>query len=412
MDTMKRSFKYRLWWIGGILFLLQLISMGAMEMSGPFWSVYLRSLTDDDRNFGLASTAVYVGPMIGIAISSGLWGRMGDKYGHRLMMIRALLGLAVTQIIISMTADIWFIAALRFVQGFLAGYIMPAQAYGANYTNKDSRMRLFAWLQIATNVGSLGGAVVGGSILDMAPFPVINKVAGVICFICAIFVWLLLPKDKNTNKDTEKFKSIGIEEESINISGVTSTFALYVILLVGGGLLTARMVLQVPFALYMVEKFDAPFKITGTAYGLMALGFIVAAPIWAEKLKNSKPKTILTAVGGVAMLCSLLTMMAGYTSNLIFFCLLYLMWGMALGGTTPILNALASQYVSDSKQGFVLGKAQSIQQIASVLGIGMGAFASQMLGLNIIFPIVSAIYFLVGGFLFILIKSKKVTLTY
>ncbi|WP_131669873.1 MFS transporter [Psychrobacter pygoscelis] len=401
---MSSSFKHQLWWVGGTLFILQLISMGAMEMSGPFWSVYLRGLTDSDKSFSIASTLVYVGPMIGVALSSGIWGRMGDKHGHRLMMIRALLGLAVTQIIISMTADIWFIAVLRFVQGLLAGYIMPAQAYGANYTDKNNRMRLFAWLQIATNVGSLGGAIVGGSILDVASFPVINKVAGIVCFVCAILVWLVLPKDKNTSNDITKSDG---ENESINISDVESSFTLYAILLIGGGLLTARMVLQVPFALYMVEKFNAPFKMTGTAYGLMALGFIIAAPIWAEKLKNSKPKTILKAVGFVAISCSLLTMMAGHTSSLILFCLLYLFWGMALGGTTPILNALASQYVNNNKQGLVLGKAQSIQQIASVLGIGVGAFTSQIFGLKIIFPMVSAIYFLVALSLLILIKSKK-----
>ncbi len=42
--------------------------------------------------------AVYVGPMLGIILTSAFWGRIGDRYGHKLMMIRALAGLSLTQL--------------------------------------------------------------------------------------------------------------------------------------------------------------------------------------------------------------------------------------------------------------------------------------------------------------------------
>lgn len=406
---MNSAFKRHLWWVGGTLFVLQFVSMGAMEMSGPFWSIYLRGLTNDDITFSFASTAVYIGPMIGIALSSGFWGKMGDKYGHRLMMIRALLGLAATQLLIALTIDVWLIAILRLFQGLLAGYIMPAQAYATKYTDKAGRVRLFAWLQIATNVGSLGGAVIGGSILDVASFPVINITAAIICFICALLVWWLLPKDKQScDKNNSEQKNKGNIDKTIYDKTQLSTFSLYSILLLSGGLLTARMVLQVPFALYMAKQFEAPYKVTGTAYGLMALGFIIAAPIWAEKLKYARPVVILNMVGGVAILCAILTFFAGYTTNLTLFCALYLIWGMALGGTTPILTALASQFTDSKKQGAVLGRAQSIQQTASVLGIGIGALFSQAFSLDVVFPLATVIYFTWGLFSLIIANHNDI----
>ncbi len=111
-----------------ILFAIQLVSMGAMEMSGPFWPIHLKTLTSSDALFSFAGIAVYVGPMLGIVVTSSFWGRIGDRFGHKLMMIRALLGLSLTQFALAYATDIWTILVLRFLQGASAGYIARPQA--------------------------------------------------------------------------------------------------------------------------------------------------------------------------------------------------------------------------------------------------------------------------------------------
>ena len=160
-----------------LLFALQLVTMGAMEMSGPFWPLRLKALCTSDAAFGLASTGTYVAPMLWIALTGSLWGRMGDRYGHRLMMVRALAGLAITQLGLAFAGDAVVIILLRFVQGACAGFSAPAQAYGVGLVPAECRGRLFAVLQVCTNVGSLGGAVLGGVILDHASFLWINAAA-------------------------------------------------------------------------------------------------------------------------------------------------------------------------------------------------------------------------------------------
>lgn len=148
-------------WQIHLLFIIQLVSMGAMEMSGPFWPVHLHSLSHSDDLFTFASIAVYVGPMLGIMLTSTLWGRLGDRFGHKAMMMRALFGLAITQLALAYANDVWLILMLRFLQGACAGYIAPAQAYGVSIESPARRAKLFAYLQVSTNVGSLGGALVG-----------------------------------------------------------------------------------------------------------------------------------------------------------------------------------------------------------------------------------------------------------
>ncbi|RWE89983.1 MAG: MFS transporter, partial [Mesorhizobium sp.] len=55
-------------------------------------------------------------------------------------------------------------------------------------------------------------------------------------------------------------------------------------------LLASRLVLQVPFSLYMAQVFGAQHWVTGLSYGLLALGFVVGAPLWA-RLFNGRAKS-------------------------------------------------------------------------------------------------------------------------
>ena len=54
----------------GLLFGLQFVSMGAMEMSGPFWPIQIKLLSPSEGAFGLAGIGVYLGPMIGMSVTS------------------------------------------------------------------------------------------------------------------------------------------------------------------------------------------------------------------------------------------------------------------------------------------------------------------------------------------------------
>lgn len=370
-----------------ILFGLQFISMGAMEMSGPFWPLRIEELSSSGGIFALAGIGVYVCPMIGVSLTSALWGRMGDRYGNRLMMVRALVGLAITQILVSFAQEAWLILFLRFLQGCCAGYIAPAQAYGIQITGGRNRGVLLTWLQVATNVGSLGGAFLGGLILDSSSFTTINLTAGLICGICAAAAYVILPRPVAEASRADRAQA----RQNQAFTG-QATAPVRGLMALTGMMLASRMVLQVPFALYMAEVFQAPHWVTGFSYGLLALGFVVAAPLWAQFFNERPASFILGWIVLIAGGCALLTGLAGLTRSVEYFALIYLFWGGLLGGTTPVLVALMSAATADGRQGSVLGAAQSWQQIASVAGIAVGTGTAQIFGLTSVYPLVSLLY--------------------
>jgi MFS family permease len=362
--------------------------MGAMEMSGPFWPVHLRGLTSSESVFSFASIAVYVGPMLGIILTSAFWGRIGDRYGHKLMMIRALAGLSLTQLGLALSGDIWVILILRFLQGAFAGYIAPAQAYGVSIEAPSRRARLFAILQISTNVGSLLGAVVGGLILDYATFFWINIIASALCAMCTVVAAMTLPDVPPVKKTT----AANTPAAAGRTDSVWQSSALLSLLSVMGILLLARTLPQTSFSLYVSSVFDVSNSVVGLCYGLLALGFIVSATAWSRYFEHLTQQETLQRVTYVVIGCIALTAVAGVTRNAFVFVIAYFIWGVLLGATTPVLMALISKTADNSQQGHVLGIAQGTAQFASIAGISAGGLLSQVYGLQYTYLFVCLAY--------------------
>lgn len=371
------------------LFIIQLVSMGSMEMSGPFWPVYLSSFSLSEQLFAFAGVAVYVGPMVGIMLTSSFWGRVGDRFGHKLMMIRALVGLSATQAGLAYASDVWTILLLRCLQGACAGYIAPAQAYGAMVEAPERRGRLFAYLQSATNVGAFVGALVGGLILDYAAFFWINIAASALCAACAVVVQVTLPAVRPAGPGPTARAPGPAVRRPIVIRRSPLLLSLLAIL---GLLLASRMITQTPFSLYVLSTFHVDNWIVGLCYGLLALGFVVSASLWARYFEGRTVFGALTRMAAVVAACAGLTALAGLTRTIGVFVAIYFVWGALLAATTPVLTALVSRAAGNRHQGYVLGVAQSTMQLAAIAGIALGVWFIQAVDLQYTYFLVSLCY--------------------
>ena len=391
-----------------VLFAVQLISMGAMEMSGPFWPLHLKALSTSGFEFGFAGIAVYVGPMLGIMLTSTFWGRVGDRTGQKLMMVRALIGLSLTQLALAWAGSVWTILALRFLQGACAGYIAPAQTYGVGIVSPLRRARLFAYLQVSTNLGSLAGAVAGGLILDHATFFWINVVAGVLCMGCAVSVMLVLP-DVRTPKSVPAAPLAAAKPDGTHSLAPSFRWGASPIpglLAVAGLLLVSRTITQTPFSLYVSSTFHVENWVVGLCYGMLSFGFVVSASLWARYFEDRMREEALRRMTAIALACAVLTLSAALTRHVGVFVAIHFVWGILLGATTPVLMSLVSKAAGSSHQGYVLGIAQSTTQLASVAGIALGGWLSNSIGLQYTYFFVAASYALALTVIFMLARER------
>lgn len=374
-----------------LLFCVQVAAIGAMELSGPFWPIHLQNIANSSWQASIASVGVYVLPMFGIMLTSTFWGSLGDRIGRKWMLVRALIGLALTQLALAYADSVWFIMVLRFIQGACAGYVATAQAYGVQVVPTERRTRFFAFLQIATNVGSLVGATLGGYILDASSFFWINFTGAMVCCVCILLVIALLPSLPPDCKPVNKASNNAHPDED---SASQIRYVIIALLGVIAMLLFSRMLVTTNFALYVQSQFLVGNWLSGLTYGLWAMGFIVSASLWARYFEQHSwqqmSKRLLWVIAG----CLLINLVLAATPWFAVFMIAYGLWGVLLAATQPVLLAQISKLAKAESQGRLLGAAQGIQQAANIAGIATGALLTNLYGLQVTYWAVAAGYLL------------------
>ena len=130
----------------------------------PFLSIFiaqdLHVATGRDLDLWTAAAASASG--LAMAIASPIWGVMGDRFGRKPMLIRSMVGGAITVGLMFLAQSPIQLVILRFLQGATSGTVAAATALVAAET---PRPRVGWALGVLTSAVALGGAigpVVGG----------------------------------------------------------------------------------------------------------------------------------------------------------------------------------------------------------------------------------------------------------
>lgn len=364
------------------LFLIQLLAMGAMEMSGPFWPLHLRDL--GASQLALATMLVYCGPLAAAMCSAPLWGRLADRSGHKPMLLRALLALALTQLWIAQADSVAGVVAARIVQGALAGFIAAAQAYGACLAAPSMRGALMARLQMATAAGSIAGPVAGGLLFDLTGFRTLNLIAAVLCLACALAAMFALPSVRAPAQAVPQPSA----PATVPAGGVALAGLLAAIVLVQAG----KMAPTAFFGLYAETVLQAPGWLSGLCYGATALGLFIAAPLWARRFDRSSDARTLADIELVSWACVAVLALQAAGGGIALFMVARLLWGVCLGALLPVFYMLLSRHAEPAQQGRVLGLGNSAAKAGGLLGIAAGSLALAWLRPALLFWPVAAIY--------------------
>lgn len=348
------------------LLAIQLVSMGAMEMSAPFWPLHLRALGQlSPQALAWASGMAYAGPMLMAMCFTPWWGRLGDRTGHKPMLLRALIALAATQLWIAAADSTVSILIARLVQGALAGFIAAAQAYGVCLVASDRRGRLMAHLQVATAIGSVIGPLAGGFIFDAFGFRWLNLIAAALCLACAIPAWCMLPARPPLLAPQQ---AVHNPEQQPFALGAVSGLLIAIVLVQ-----TGKMMPQTFFGLFAEQVLHAPAWVTGACYGATALGLCIAAPFWARRFEGQSGAGVLRQVEWICWACAAIVAVQALNHQLLIFVLARVLWGVCLAALLPVFYGLLSRQTEAHHQGRVLGAGNSAAKAGALLGAGAGA---------------------------------------
>lgn len=139
------------------------IGFAGFTLAMPFLPLYFASLGMTDAG----EIAMWSGISLGItpgmtALLAPLWGRLADRYGNKLLVLRSLVAFVVTMVAMGLVTRPWHIVALRVVQGLFAGYGALAVAMAANSAPPERMASAIGTVQTAQRLGPAIGPVVGG----------------------------------------------------------------------------------------------------------------------------------------------------------------------------------------------------------------------------------------------------------
>src|SRR3954467_11402632 len=102
------------------------------------------------------------------AFASPVWGRVADRYGRKVALLRSSFAIALFTALMGMSMNVWQFFGARFVMGLFAGFSSAAIALVASQVPERRLGYALGWLSSGQLVGSLVGPVIGGALADVA----------------------------------------------------------------------------------------------------------------------------------------------------------------------------------------------------------------------------------------------------
>jgi DHA1 family multidrug resistance protein-like MFS transporter len=129
----------------------------------PFLARYMQEMGLTDTG----EVALWTGITLGVtpAISASvapLWGRVGDRFGNKLLVQRSLFSSVIVMVLMAKASQPWQLFALRAVQGLVAGYGPLTMTMATQLAPRDQVVRVIGAVQTAQRIGPAIGPALGG----------------------------------------------------------------------------------------------------------------------------------------------------------------------------------------------------------------------------------------------------------
>jgi MFS family permease len=356
-------------------------TIACMTMLLPFLPLYVADL-------GVTSPAAVV-EWSGIAygatfLSAGLlapvWGRLADKYGRKIILIRASLGMALAITLLGLAQNIHQLVLLRLLTGALGGYASGAVVLVATQTPKARVGWALGTLSTGTMAGSLTGPLIGGVMPDLIGLRGTFFAGGAVIFVAFLATSLLIREDRIPPRHTGSGGSrMGIW------ASIPDKRPVLAMLLTAMMLMLANMSIEPIITVYVAEL--AP----GTAHVALLSGIVMSVSALASILAAPRLGRLADRIGAwrVIVIClgfsaALLVPQAFARAYWQLVVLRFLM-GLSLAGLLPAIAAQIRHSVPDRITGTMLGFSTSAQYAGQVTGPLLGGVVGGQIGMRWVF---------------------------
>jgi MFS family permease len=333
----------------------------AMTLLLPFLPLYVEELgVKGHAAIVQWSGIAYGATFFAAALVAPLWGRLGDRYGRKAMLVRASFGMAVAMSLTGMAQNIWQLVLLRVLIGFAGGYSSGSTILVAMQTPKDRSGWALGTLAAGIMAGNLVGPLVGGALPPLIGI-------------------------RNTFLLAGAASGVAGKKQPGGWSSIPDKGPVAAMLFTGMLLMFATMSIEPIITVYVAQLIEDQSRVTlisGVVMSAAALGSILSASRLGKLADRVGHWNVIT--GALAASALLLIPQAFVTQGWQLVALRFLM-GLALGGLLPCITAVIRHNVPDGVGGNVLGLSISAQYVGQVAGPLLGGFVGGHFGMRSVF---------------------------
>jgi len=369
----------------------------------PFLSIYIETF----GSFSDAYVQRWSGFIFGITFLvaffvSPIWGRFGDKFGRKKILLITGYGIAISIFFMSYVESVAGLFFLRMFMGVVTGFIPTSMALISAQTNKEVAGKVLGTLQMGTVSGGLFGPLIGGLLADSVGFTYTFLITGIVISIATTFVLFGIKEVKIKEDGTKQQKQTMREV----IHHIAADRVLVMVMIVSMVVQTANFSIQPQLALYVGELITTEniAFLAGLAFSMTGLGNFVATRFWGiqgDRIGHDKILLICLVFAGVFFIPQ------AFVTNIWQLVALRFMFGVAVGGIIPCVTAYIRLAVPLSMQGEVLGYNQSFRFLGNVIGPVTGGIVAGMWGISAVFYMSSFLFFFIAWMFFIVLRANK-----
>jgi MFS transporter, DHA1 family, multidrug resistance protein len=364
----------------------------SLSMIMPFLSLYISSFgTLSEREVQSWSGIIFGVTFVTAFICSPFWGKLGDRYGRKLILIITSFGMGISILLLGFTESVWQLFMLRLFMGIFTGFIGISQAFISTQTPSHIAGRVLGTLQTGSITGMLFGPLIGGILADSIGFHGTFFLVSLSVFTSALLVTF---GTKEYPVKIQKGEKSHYTSKEV-LAHILRDPILLVVLILSSLIQIANFSVQPILSLY-VQELHGPENIafySGIAFSAAGLGNLLMTRTWGKLGDRIGYVKILIGLIFAAGIVYIPGAMVGSVWQL---AVIRLFLGMAIGGIIPLRVAYIRQAAPISMQGEVLGYNNSLRFLGNFIGPIMGGIMAGYFGFSAVFYMTSALLIICG----------------
>lgn len=358
----------------------------------PYLTFFVEDLgiTDPVRRNMWAGILVGAAP-IPAALLGPIWGGLGDRFGRKAMVVRALLAVIVFVGLIGLAQNVWQVLVLRILQGCFAGFMPASITLVSLYAPVGQQGRISGLLQSAHPGGAAAGFLLGGVVSGYLETRYIFPICSALTFMGLIAILVFSREVKAERSARGSARSI-LRDIAADCRAVLGNPNLMRLLL--GVIVVRGMVSTVdPQYARWVEEVGGAQLAAGLIMGTGALALLVFMPFWGRLSDHRNPSSVfaLCSVGTAASFVA-----EAFAPSLIMLGVIHAFTGAFLAGVFPAAYAMAGREISQSRRGSAMGIVFLGLALSHALGATFGGVAVSAMGFPALFVTIAAATVVVG----------------